>query len=398
MSAEQRRIFGTIWITYALYYLGRLNLSPALPAIAVALGVSRAEVGLLGTAFFWTYAVGQLVNGELGNHFRPHRIIAAGLLVIAVTNTLFAFQQGLIVMLILWAINGYAQSTGWGPMLGILSASLNPAQRKRISAFIPMSYQLGAAVSWALGGWLVVVGGWQSAFLVPGILLFGILVLWWFLGADKPVESIQRQPFEWRTILRDLRHLRLILVAGVFVGFVQVGGVIWIPTYVRDTGLFPDEIVGFMAGIIPILGLFGMYFASKLLERQENVRLVQVRLLTVSGLLWLVVAALAIPGWQLVVAGITLMLVSGNSALLLSAVPITLAAPGRASSTAGTITAIVNIGGGLAGVVIGGIVERFDWSAVFVVWSACSLIAMTLFWLSMTRGEENSGQGSGLSR
>jgi len=115
-------------------------------------------------------------------------------------------------------------------------------------------------------------------------------------------------------------------------------------------------------------------------------------------LLWLVVAALAIPGWQLVVAGITLMLVSGNSALLLSAVPITLAAPGRASSTAGTITAIVNIGGGLAGVVIGGIVERFDWSAVFVVWSACSLIAMTLFWLSMTRGEENSGQGSGLSR
>jgi sugar phosphate permease len=63
----QRRIFVTSWITYASFYLGRVNLAVALPALQDQFGWAKAQAGLIDSAFFWAYAVGQLVNGAFGD-------------------------------------------------------------------------------------------------------------------------------------------------------------------------------------------------------------------------------------------------------------------------------------------------------------------------------------------
>ena len=131
LTPQQRRIVTVIWGTYAFYYLGRLNISPALPALQSSLGVGRVEIGWLGTVFFWVYTFGQIVNGELGNHIKPRYIVALGLLLVALTNILFSMQTALWIMLILWGINGFAQATGWAPMMRILSERLNDKQRQR---------------------------------------------------------------------------------------------------------------------------------------------------------------------------------------------------------------------------------------------------------------------------
>ncbi|MEL6149954.1 MAG: MFS transporter, partial [Chloroflexota bacterium] len=64
LSGEQQRVVWIAWLTYAMFYLGRLNISPALPAIAESLDIGLGEVGLLGTVFFWCYALGQFINGQ----------------------------------------------------------------------------------------------------------------------------------------------------------------------------------------------------------------------------------------------------------------------------------------------------------------------------------------------
>ena len=55
LSKQQNMMVGTLLVTYALYYLGRVNISMVLPALALDLGVSRAEVGALGTIFSVSY-------------------------------------------------------------------------------------------------------------------------------------------------------------------------------------------------------------------------------------------------------------------------------------------------------------------------------------------------------
>ena len=94
-------LVATLCGTYGLLYLGRVNVSVVLPILAQDLGVGLAEVGALGTVFFWFYGLFQFVSGEVGSHFSPFRIVSLGLLATAIINLLFAFQSSLVVMLIL---------------------------------------------------------------------------------------------------------------------------------------------------------------------------------------------------------------------------------------------------------------------------------------------------------
>lgn len=79
LRPDPRRLIVLAWVAYAAYYLGRVNLAIALPAIQSELGLTAAQVGLFGTLFFWVYAVGQLVNGRLGDRFSPRRFVLIGL-------------------------------------------------------------------------------------------------------------------------------------------------------------------------------------------------------------------------------------------------------------------------------------------------------------------------------
>jgi OPA family glycerol-3-phosphate transporter-like MFS transporter len=56
----QRRIVAMGWITYASFYLGRVNLSTAMPDIRESLHLSAQDVGLLGSGFFLSYALGHV--------------------------------------------------------------------------------------------------------------------------------------------------------------------------------------------------------------------------------------------------------------------------------------------------------------------------------------------------
>lgn len=149
------------------YYLGRVNIATALPALQSTLGLTAAQVGLLGTLFFWVYAVGQLVNGRLGDLVSPRRFVLFGLLGSAGVNLVFGLASQWCLLPALWALNGWLQSAGWGPTLRLLSIWLTPDQRARIATAFGTSFVAGNAFTWLLTGWLVGRYGWRTAFVIP---------------------------------------------------------------------------------------------------------------------------------------------------------------------------------------------------------------------------------------
>lgn len=377
LNRDQQRVIVILWATYALYYLGRLNLSPALTAIAASLTLSRAEVGVLGTAFFWAYALGQLINGQLGNRFSPRRIIALGLGVVALSNLLFGLQTALPVMLILWAVNGYAQSTGWGPMLRILAERLTLEQSKRMSVIFSISYQVGTALSWLVATLLVQAAGWRSAFLVPGAALLVILALWWSSGVDAPQTTSFPAAFRWSDLWQDTRHAWPVLLGSIFMGIIYAGALIWLPTYLAETGVLPPGLISLMTAVMPLVGAGGMLLASYLLRRRPDpLRLMRAYLLVMT--LSMMAAVLSTTAVQLLCVTLLMFAMGGSAALLMGSIPLMIAGSGRASSAAGTITAVHNIGGGVAGVVVGGMIDRAGWNGVFALWAVCGLVAFSL--------------------
>jgi OPA family glycerol-3-phosphate transporter-like MFS transporter len=300
LTAEQRRITLTAWATYACFYLGRLNLSVALPTLAVTLGASRAEVGVLGTVFFWTYGIGTLVSGELGNVVRPRLLVAGGLLVVILANLVFSVQDTLLIMAILWGINGFAQSTGWSPLLRVITDHLSLPQRKRISTLFPISFQIGAAATWIIAGSVIAVWGWRAAFWISGLLLCLTLAHWWWSRIDGIPGQSSR--FDRTSTVRELRHYMPLLLANALGGFVLVGSILWTPTYVVDTGYVSAAATGVVSALLPLIGILGMVASSLLVRRSGRAEIAAMQLLVAGAILILIAIPLPVLGQSLVLA------------------------------------------------------------------------------------------------
>ena len=89
-------------IFYCFEYCGRQNLSYAMPAMMEEEGWTALQLGVLSSVQFWTYGLGHLVNGRLGEVFGVNRLIMAGMILSAAMNILIGFQSSLIFITILW--------------------------------------------------------------------------------------------------------------------------------------------------------------------------------------------------------------------------------------------------------------------------------------------------------
>ena len=101
------RIFIFAWIGYASFYLCRANLSIAIPLIMEEFNFTKTQVGSVGSALFFAYAIGQVVNGQLGDLIGARRLVTIGIITSALSNIMFGFAGSLSTMVLVWGINGY---------------------------------------------------------------------------------------------------------------------------------------------------------------------------------------------------------------------------------------------------------------------------------------------------
>lgn len=387
-SRADRLLIAITWLTYASFYLGRLNISPTLPVIADDLGIGLGRVGLLGTIFFVSYALGQFIVGQIGNILNPRLIIFAGLVIVSLANILFSTQSSLLILAILWAVNGFAQAMGWGPMLRILSSQLNPAQLKRISVFFSISFQIGTAVAWGLAGFLLTDNVWQNAFLIPGIILLIVSLLWLASGINVKEDSGVPADFNLPAIVSDVKQLFPILITTACTGFIYIGILLWLPTLMREWQFIPDGFSQLTTALVPLVGIPGMLIAGVFLARQFEVkRTILVFLFVLLACLTLSYFTSSIIQGLLVLA--TVMVASGLAGLLLSSAPLLLSDKSRVSSAGGLLTAAWSAAGGLSGIIIGTVAENAGWSMVLLLWLGVAIGAIiSLFIFSNTNLRE----------
>ena len=392
----QRRVFLTSWVTYASFYLCRVNLSVALPAIQDEFNWSSAEVGLIGSALFWVYACGQFINGQLGDRLRPRVFVAAGMLASVALNVAFGFAAGLPLMVLIWAANGYFQSMGWGPIVRTLSRWFGTARRGQLSALMGPSYVLGHVGSWLLTGWLVSRWGWRTAFWVPAALV-AVSALHWVVrvrnapqdvGLTPPERAEERptaEPSGWRGIAKGTfanARLRWAALTNVALGFILDSATLWAPTYLVEALDMDIGRAAVSAVVLPLSGLVGVIIAGWATDRFFHSRVSPMTILLMLGVAASVLALrfLAPTGGLTLAAallGLIGMMSYGAGSVLVTVLPLSLSRVGSVSSAAGFLDSSGYVGAGLGGLLVGVIVDRWDWDAVFVCWALVALLGVT---------------------
>jgi OPA family sugar phosphate sensor protein UhpC-like MFS transporter len=171
---------------YTMFYVCRLSLNVMKGPIIKEGIFSETELGIIGSALFFTYAAGKFVNGFLADRSNIRRFLSTGLLVSAVVNLCLGFTNSFIFFAALWGISGWFQSIGAPSCVVELSRWYNDKDRGTFYGFWIISHNLGEALTFVLIAAVVTLVGWRFGFVCSGLIgLLGVLIIWKFVH-DTP--------------------------------------------------------------------------------------------------------------------------------------------------------------------------------------------------------------------
>ena len=180
------QVFLSATIGYGLYYVCRLSLNVIKKPIVDAGVLSEGELGMIGSGLFITYAVGKLCNGFLADRSNIRRFMSIGLLVTALINLVLGFTTSFGFFLVLWALNGWAQSMGAAPCVVALSRWYGNKERGSFYGFWSSSHNIGEALTFIATSAIVATFGWQWGFKGAGLIgLVGFAIVALFMR-DTP--------------------------------------------------------------------------------------------------------------------------------------------------------------------------------------------------------------------
>jgi MFS family permease len=177
------------------------------------LSLDPLQMGMLMSAFSWTYTCSQIPVGWLAERYGAHRILAAGLILWASATILVGFTHTFAMLLVLRLMLGLGESAGFPCVAKILAATVPPKGLGTANGIVALGYLSGPVVGTLVGGLLMARYGWRSAFWV-----FGSLSLLWLLPWSRVARGVRtavhasadnsptlwmilRQPSLWGTAL-----------------------------------------------------------------------------------------------------------------------------------------------------------------------------------------------------
>ncbi len=369
--------FWNLWSSYATYYFGRVNLSIILPALLITFKeLNLYSLGLVSSGFFFAYAIGQFLHGQISERMNPYNYIVFGLIASGIMNLFMGFVGMYFVMLlILETCDGFFQAMGWSSVVRANSSNQkSDADRSRSSTILGCSYQVGNSVAWLISAFAVGAWGWSAGFFVASafLILRGITL---YLTKPKtvyiPKQSVKNQV--------KLTLSFPIIVSGIslmLLNMVRYGVLTWIPTYFFLVGNFEIAnmgTIGLKVFLIPIAGVFGTLIYNKLPWKKD---ITSVLFLAFMGISWIIYPYTSgLTSTLIMLAGSAFLY--GPHVFIVSTCPTRFNKDNVVASSTGFIDGMGYVGTTLIGLVVPFLVldTMGGWNNVFLFWAMLSFMA-----------------------
>ncbi len=192
------RIMLAITIGYGIVYTCRLALSMVKKPLIDGGIFTPVELGIIGSALFYTYAFGKLTNGFLADHMNLKFFFAFGVLVSALLNIGMGFSTILWLSVLLWGLNGWFQ--GFGAPTGAVAMAnwFSNKERGRMYGVWSTAHAIGEGLTFVGVAALVTLWGWQAGFWGPGVLCVVVAGGLYLMMQDRPQTLGLPRVAEWK--------------------------------------------------------------------------------------------------------------------------------------------------------------------------------------------------------
>jgi predicted MFS family arabinose efflux permease len=253
-------------------FIDRYVLPGVQPLVQKEFGVNDAQIGLLTTAFFFTYMIAAPLTGWLGDRYPRRPLIVAGALLWSAATLLTATVQSYNTLLIRHAVVGIGEAT-FSIFAPALLADFYPEiDRNRVLSIFYVTIPIGAALGYLMGGVLGQRYGWRVPFFIaalPGVIIAG--VFWFFVKEPARGAADKLKPTMDRTTISGLLHNPAFWTAtlGMAMWTFAVGGIsTFLPTFFVRFGGYSVAGAGLVTGAITAInGLVGTVLGGWLAHR-----------------------------------------------------------------------------------------------------------------------------------
>jgi OPA family sugar phosphate sensor protein UhpC-like MFS transporter len=192
------RVMVAITVGYGLIYMCRLAIGIVKKPLIDQGIFTPAELGTIGSALFFTYAIGKLTSGFLADHANLRRVLTVTCVLTALCNIAMGFATSLWLAVLLWGLNGWFQSFGAPGGAVVLTAWFSNRERGRAYGLWSTAHSLGEGSTFVIVGALVAWLGWQWGFWGAGLIGLVTSVGVYLLLQDRP-QTLGLPPVnEWK--------------------------------------------------------------------------------------------------------------------------------------------------------------------------------------------------------
>lgn len=384
------RIFAATWLCYAGYYFCRKPFYIVKSALGNELHFDATALGLIGSVYLVAYTVGQFAAGAFGARVGPRVLLLTGMSLSIAANVGFGFSNSLQSFVVLMALNGLVQATGWSGGVGTMANWFRRSERGTVMGFWATNFQVGGVLANTLAAWVLGQWGFRYSFFTGALVLLAVQAFFIFNQRNSPADlglplvDDPDEPKEDEDQGLSRKAWTNVLLVGAFyffVKFIRYSLWSWAPFFLeRNFGLKGDD-AGYLSTVFDLAGVAGVVVTGLLSDkfyksRRAGVSLLMMLIMLLSCVLLWVGGGVSVTLFTVCLAlvGFTLY---GPDALMSGAGAMDIGSRRGAVLAAGVINGMGSIGSVVQELLIGRLYDtgKGDLGPIFLLLLAVSAAA-----------------------
>ena len=370
-------------VSYLAVYFARNILGAVTPQMIGTGNFTTEYIGSVSSVYFIFYAVGQLINGAIGDKIKARYMISFGLLLAGITNLLFSLlPPSSQIATFTYGMTGFFLSMIYGPMTKVVAENTEPIYATRCSLGYTFASFFGSPLAGVAAAALV----WQSVFAISSMALFVMAVTCFsfFLFFEKKgiVKYNQYKPEKKQggsiKILLKHRIVKFTLIS-IITGIIRTTVVFWLPTYISQYLGFSADRAASMFTVATFIISFTTFIAVFIYERlQRNMDFTILLMFSVSAVAFLLVYFLKAPMLNMICIVLAIMSSNGAATMLWSRYCPSLRDTGMVSGATGFLDFVSYMAASASSTIFANAVGTIGWGNLILVWMGLMIFGVVV--------------------
>ena len=234
-------------LVYFTSYMTRKNFATVLQQVISETSIEKDLLSIVLVCMTVAYGAGQIINGRLGDKFKPTNMIFCGLIMATAVNAVFPFTaDSVTAMAILWGINGYAQSMMWPPIIKILVTNCDDDMYSYSTLRVSWGSSFATILLYFLAPLIITfTGTWKAICWVSAAIGLVMCISWFSLKnrISTTVANVSEKNSKngFRIPSAAIFPIVFIILAIIFQGMLRDGVSTWMPTYLAEIHSMSNE-------------------------------------------------------------------------------------------------------------------------------------------------------------